>query len=74
MTRRTVSWLAGAALFMFLWYLGGTFLGNELASYVFPPIAAVLIARQYLRHRRVSLCFRTLELPCAGGRRSSSPT
>lgn len=50
--RRAISWVAGAAHFVFLWWVGGALLGSELTSYVFVPIAVALLARQYLRHRR----------------------
>lgn len=57
MTRNVVSWLAGAVLFVFLWWVGGTVLGSDIASFVFAPLAVVLLARQYLRRRarRVTL-------------------
>lgn len=50
-----VSWVAGAALYLFVFYLISAMVGrNDIVTALFFLIALVLIARQW-RHRRVTL-------------------
>ena len=60
--RRVISWLAGAALYVFVFWIIGSFVGrNDIVSWLFVGIALVLVARQ-LRRRRSSI-----QLGVAGG-------
>jgi hypothetical protein len=51
--RRLVSWLAGAILFVFVWWVLSVIVGTTISSGVFTVAAAILLARQY-RKRRLS--------------------
>ena len=47
MTRGFVSWLVGAILFLFVWWVASAIVGRDIASVVFTAIAVILLARQY---------------------------
>lgn len=57
MTRSVVSWLAGAVLFVFFWWVVAAILGSDVASVVFVPLGVALLARQYLRRRSRRVSF-----------------
>lgn len=57
MTRGAVPWLAGAALYVFLWWVASVIVGSDIASFVFAPVAVVLLAQQCLRRRRRRVTF-----------------
>lgn len=61
MARGLISWLAGAVLFVFIWWVGGMILGSEVASIVFGPTAVVLVARQHLQRRARRVTFRAAD-------------
>jgi membrane protein implicated in regulation of membrane protease activity len=52
---RVISWLAGATLYVLLFWIILAIVGrNDIVSVLFVGIAAALIARQWRRRRRVA--------------------
>jgi len=56
--REIVSWLAGAALYLFIFGLISAVVGpNAIVSVLWVGIALAVLARQYRRHRRRRVTF-----------------